>query len=120
MSIESPSPRSEERRVGKECRRWWSRDQAEDGIRDWSVTGVQTCALPIFGEALFHLNLQRTILVRRATAFILHALGPAEFLEERPPGVIVRTRIVRVPGSLVNVDRVAIAKIGRASCRERV
>src|SRR5262249_58571916 len=21
---------------------------AEDGIRDWSVTGVQTCALPIF------------------------------------------------------------------------
>src|SRR5437016_8897390 len=24
--------------------------QAEDGIRDWSVTGVQTCALPIFLE----------------------------------------------------------------------
>src|SRR5437016_722703 len=24
--------------------------QAEDGIRDWSVTGVQTCALPIFVE----------------------------------------------------------------------
>src|SRR5258706_1670574 len=24
--------------------------QAEDGIRDWSVTGVQTCALPIFNE----------------------------------------------------------------------
>src|SRR5262249_62265755 len=23
---------------------------AEDGIRDWSVTGVQTCALPIFSE----------------------------------------------------------------------
>src|SRR5262249_59480659 len=23
--------------------------EAEDGIRDWSVTGVQTCALPIFG-----------------------------------------------------------------------
>src|SRR5438046_7135663 len=22
--------------------------QAQDGIRDWSVTGVQTCALPIF------------------------------------------------------------------------
>src|SRR5262249_2452768 len=26
--------------------------QAEDGIRDWSVTGVQTCALPIFSTAL--------------------------------------------------------------------
>src|SRR5437016_1967865 len=39
--------RSEERRVGKECRsRGWPY-QAEDGIRDWSVTGVQTCALPI-------------------------------------------------------------------------
>src|ERR1019366_9887663 len=24
--------------------------QAEDGIRDWSVTGVQTCALPISGN----------------------------------------------------------------------
>src|SRR5215213_2037736 len=26
--------------------------QAEDGIRDWSVTGVQTCALPIFEQTL--------------------------------------------------------------------
>jgi len=24
--------------------------QAEDGIRDWSVTGVQTCALPIYNQ----------------------------------------------------------------------
>src|SRR5256885_5471568 len=24
--------------------------QAEDGIRDYKVTGVQTCALPIFGR----------------------------------------------------------------------
>src|SRR5947209_1767319 len=40
--------RSEERRVGKECRsRGWT-NQAEDGIRDIGVTGVQTCALPIY------------------------------------------------------------------------
>src|SRR5262249_56716499 len=26
--------------------------QAEDGIRDWSVTGVQTCALPICAIAV--------------------------------------------------------------------
>src|SRR5690606_37418805 len=39
--------RSEERRVGKECRTRWSQYQAEDGIRDFHVTGVQTCALPI-------------------------------------------------------------------------
>src|SRR5699024_3596202 len=36
--------RSEERRVGKESKR---RMEAEDGIRDRNVTGVQTCALPI-------------------------------------------------------------------------
>src|SRR5947207_2719609 len=41
-------PRSEERRVGKECRCRCARCQAEDGIRDHCVTGVQTCALPIF------------------------------------------------------------------------
>src|SRR5437879_11113841 len=28
--------------------------QAEDGIRDTSVTGVQTCALPIFDRRLAH------------------------------------------------------------------
>src|SRR5260370_39436565 len=28
--------------------------QAEDGIRDSSVTGVQTCALPIFGGRLVY------------------------------------------------------------------
>src|SRR5207237_244167 len=45
--------RSEERRVGKVCRCGWSRGyyQAEDGIRVSSVTGVQTCALPIFAVA---------------------------------------------------------------------
>src|SRR6266496_819411 len=48
---------------GKRCRdasatwRWTAWDcfffQAEDGIRDLYVTGVQTCALPIFREAGF-------------------------------------------------------------------
>src|SRR5262249_59205456 len=28
--------------------------QAEDGIRDWSVTGVQTCALPIYARVEVH------------------------------------------------------------------
>src|SRR5690606_23573693 len=45
--------RSEERRVGKECRaRGAPPLQAEDGIRDFHVTGVQTCALPIFAADL--------------------------------------------------------------------
>src|SRR5262249_59248626 len=30
--------------------------QAEDGIRDWSVTGVQTCALPILTAAALPLK----------------------------------------------------------------
>src|SRR5207245_248318 len=41
--------RSEERRVGKEgrYRLTTASYQAKDGIRDATVTGVQTCALPI-------------------------------------------------------------------------
>src|SRR5438132_792352 len=39
--------RSEERRVGKEGRYQLLPWEAEDGIRDHCVTGVQTCALPI-------------------------------------------------------------------------
>ena len=38
--------------------------QAEDGIRDWSVTGVQTCALPIWPlqkrQRLFRKSIQTT------------------------------------------------------------
>src|SRR3990167_2565840 len=42
--------RSEDRRVGKEWRSRWSpyHSKKEDGIRDLTVTGVQTCALPIY------------------------------------------------------------------------
>src|SRR3712207_6940035 len=36
-------------RRGGICLVWWVFFQAEDGIRDIGVTGVQTCALPIFG-----------------------------------------------------------------------
>src|SRR5437016_2429557 len=38
--------------------------QAEDGIRDWSVTGVQTCALPIsspFGKGLVQWGAASTV-----------------------------------------------------------
>src|SRR5437763_9098276 len=56
--------------------------QAEDGIRDTSVTGVQTCALPIF-------------------------TAPASRHDSRISGVKCK-------------PAVGAAKIGRASCRERV
>src|SRR5262249_59332863 len=44
--------------------------QAEDGIRDWSVTGVQTCALPISNAeriAFLVISLKRT---RRKRPFV--------------------------------------------------
>src|SRR5690606_33048358 len=46
------STRSEERRVGKERKSGWWQCQAEDGIRYFHVTGVQTCALPISPQSL--------------------------------------------------------------------
>src|SRR2546426_4966073 len=39
--------------------------QAEDGIRDYKVTGVQTCALPIYAVA--HRNLRLRARVGRIT-----------------------------------------------------
>src|SRR3989454_2399984 len=39
--------------------------QAEDGIRDYKVTGVQTCALPIFGRAAGVDDRERAILPER-------------------------------------------------------
>src|SRR5690606_15785384 len=56
--------RSEERRVGKgECT-LWSVLPAEDGIRDFHVTGVQTCALPILSNSLKQVFLLRPLKIR--------------------------------------------------------
>src|SRR5207302_5330546 len=41
--------------------------QAEDGIRDFHVTGVQTCALPICGEVSLDLRRRQLIGVRTTT-----------------------------------------------------
>src|ERR1019366_4958354 len=38
--------------------------QAEDGIRDWSVTGVQTCALPIYYK-IFDLTKQTPLVTTK-------------------------------------------------------
>src|ERR1022692_5172098 len=42
--------------------------QAEDGIRDYKVTGVQTCALPIYGEPM------ETKITKSARAELVRAL----------------------------------------------
>src|SRR2546426_470387 len=48
------------------CRQWFFFFfQAEDGIRDYKVTGVQTCALPIYGYAAFCLTVDTASYSRR-------------------------------------------------------
>src|SRR5207248_7887217 len=80
--------------------------QAEDGIRDRTVTGVQTCALPIWrslaslaDEAASH---------RRGVGADGHALAQA-----RPRAAPRRALLPHARG-------VPASEIGRASCRESV
>src|SRR5262249_57967180 len=84
--------------------------QAEDGIRDWSVTGVQTCALPIW------VSPSTTATSRRPSA------APTVRRKRAPSRT--RTETGRWRGILGRVPQAALptlgAEIGRASCRERV
>src|SRR5206468_7982998 len=93
--------------------------QAEDGIRDLIVTGVQTCALPISVERVWD---RLPVPVR----FVL-LLGPIAFL----PLLTNNLYVVRVGtetliymllalGLNVAVGFAGLLEIGRASCRERV
>src|SRR3989475_7700212 len=88
--------------------------QAKDGIRDLTVTGVQTCALPIS-------DLQRVSLVRRPAAGAGAALadparrGGGGARDEG--GLSLRAVTGGDPRRPAAPPR---AEIGRASCRERV
>src|SRR5699024_11679571 len=59
--------------------------QAEDGIRDRNVTGVQTCALPIYVEYK-SVALARALNYAKATDFMYDSSGQVK-------GVIVTDRI---------------------------
>src|SRR2546421_9268868 len=86
--------------------------QAEDGIRDLIVTGVQTCALPISITASGVIDRSHT---RRS--------APAW---RSPPAM--RSTVTALPRTDGNANGVTTAirsgiaakEIGRASCRERV
>src|SRR5437763_16163383 len=68
--------------------------QAEDGIRDTSVTGVQTCALPI----LWNLGFFHTLHQCRGRALCQHPLEvrqPRVRSEERRVGKECRYRVSR-------------------------
>src|SRR5205807_6703909 len=65
--------------------------QAEDGIRDYKVTGVQTCALPIFFIVLT-VNAYLTWFERKVVAHIQsrwgpHRVGPHGLLQPLADGV---------------------------------
>src|SRR2546426_5043378 len=49
--------------------------QAEDGIRDYKVTGVQTCALPIFTGGIYALIATGFVIIYKATGVINFATG---------------------------------------------
>src|SRR5207249_5855847 len=93
--------------------------QAEDGIRDRNVTGVQTCALPILEDPAF---------LNTGLVFTIHNMGYQGLF---PPEILP---LLMLPWDLftiakmeyfgnVNFLKGALAyadmEIGRASCRER-
>src|SRR3712207_8540462 len=84
--------------------------QAEDGIRDIGVTGVQTCALPISDR------------VRDRARRDDRALADHEARDRGDGADAARVGEADVrAGEVVGGDLVlARAEIGRASCRERV
>src|SRR5262249_56461579 len=86
--------------------------QAEDGIRDWSVTGVQTCALPIF---VAEPDLDLVAVGRRAGDRAFGVAGADRVLEQVGARVLP---LRRLPGGLLD-RRAERGEIGRASCRER-
>src|SRR5256885_12990418 len=75
------------RKARRVCRRCYFFFQAEDGIRDYKVTGVQTCALPIFAMAADAIQ----ILILPLFAF--GALSPADTLIDLTVAVIL-TRLL--------------------------
>src|SRR5207249_6536755 len=89
--------------------------QAEDGIRDRNVTGVQTCALPISVEAA-RLELE----TYRATIKVSDVGAEAwkQDVATRQAALdLARGELRSLPAP--PRDPYAVPKIGRASCRER-
>src|SRR5205807_5440575 len=94
--------------------------QAEDGIRDYKVTGVQTCALPIWCQAvLAELGATDSLPVRASAEASEEALLPKSL----EPAAVAREERELTPAKFPNKSRIITisrGEIGRASCRERV
>src|SRR5262249_58206397 len=93
--------------------------QAEDGIRDWSVTGVQTCALPILIEA------SKMGLSPREIMNLVPYVVPGSLPYTIPVSLLFSVTVVygrlASDNEIVAVKTAGLSawKIGRASCRER-
>src|SRR5258706_15385389 len=74
--------------------------QAEDGIRDWSVTGVQTCALPIFRLVVGDEN-GRVVAVPRRLTVPDRALQGRKRGEQFGPTIQVRQPFLRSDGAAI-------------------
>src|SRR5207245_3229114 len=87
--------------------------QAEDGIRDATVTGVQTCALPILGPLL-----RRFHQAGHPAGSAHRSARNAVLYRKHVPVRVHERNLHRAPWLLEpnQEDR----QIGRASCRERV
>src|SRR5699024_11568599 len=85
--------------------------QADDGIRDRSVTGVQTCALPISISLVATLDGLLSGLMGGMIGAMLGEMITAEYQD-----AIVKIMFFLFLGTLL----ILVKKIGRASCRERV
>src|SRR5205085_7266705 len=86
--------------------------QAEDGIRDLTVTGVQTCALPIFSGP--PCTPGKTLRSRAFAYDSRHSTRPP-----RGPRRVLCVVVVTKSASATGFGWRPAAKIGRASCRER-
>src|SRR5690606_40349265 len=94
--------------------------QAEDGIRAFHVTGVQTCALPISpSHSEPSAILARAVDVLAAPAAGLWMAGVAADIRAVMPA---SDALARVAGGRGDPGGAAFEfdEIGRASCRERV
>src|SRR5205807_6904574 len=88
--------------------------QAEDGIRDYKVTGVQTCALPIFGDG----GSQNPSLTLNMFVNNSGAMEDGEATYHDIDMVITGAIDTNHNGFMDGGE--TFDKIGRASCRERV
>src|SRR5690606_40475471 len=90
--------------------------QAEDGIRDFHVTGVQTCALPIFEPDSMLAEVVAREGVRLAVLAVPGAV--AQEVTDRLVGAGVTGLLSLVPAVLAVPDRSEERRVGK-ECRWR-